>query len=175
MSVLETYRLILRRFFRADLDAMTRVFGDAEVMRFGDGVRTAEWVREWLERCLENDRQDAKIGLWTVVEKSRAEVIGYCGLLHYPDVGVRSEIETGYRLVRAAWGDGYATEAVIAVRDHAFGTLGIKRLIAMIDPENVASIRVAEKAGMRYEKDVMLEGFTHPDRVYAIATPEFPV
>ena len=41
----------------------------------------------------------------------------------------------------------------------------------MIDPQNVASIRVAEKAGMRYEKDVMFEGYTHPDRVYAIARP----
>ena len=52
------------------------------------------------------------------------------------------------------------------MRDHAFSGLNIPRLIAMIDPGNVASIRVAEKAGFRYEKDVMLEGYTHPDHVY---------
>ena len=49
--------------------------------------------------------------------------------------------------------------------------LKLPRLIAMIDPLNLASIRVAEKIGLRYEKDVMFEGFTHPDRVYALARP----
>jgi RimJ/RimL family protein N-acetyltransferase len=57
---------------------------------------------------------------------------------------------------------------VTAVRDYAFKTLGIQRLIAIIDPANIASIRVAEKVGMNYEQDVMFEGYAHPDRVYAI-------
>ena len=70
-------------------------------------------------------------------------------------------------MARSAWGKGYATEAVCTVRDFAFATLGIKRLIAMIDPSNVASIRVAEKIGMKYEKEVMFEGYSHPDHVYS--------
>jgi len=57
---------------------------------------------------------------------------------------------------------------VQAVRDYAFNTLGLKRLIAIIDPANTASIRVAEKIGMKYEQDVMFEGYDHPDHVYAI-------
>ena len=51
---------------------------------------------------------------------------------------------------------------------NGFNTLGIPRLIAMIDPQNLPSIRVAEKAGLQYEKDVMFEGYTHPDQLYAI-------
>jgi RimJ/RimL family protein N-acetyltransferase len=77
-------------------------------------------------------------------------------------------VELGYRLARSAWGKGYATEATIAVRDHAFTSLGMKRLIAIIDPSNLASVRVAEKLGMRFESEVMLEGYTHPDHVYAL-------
>ena len=69
---------------------------------------------------------------------------------------------------RAAWGYGYASEAARAVRDFAFFTLNIQRLIAVIDPMNVASLRVAEKIGMHYEADAMLEGYDHPDRVYVI-------
>jgi ribosomal-protein-alanine N-acetyltransferase len=60
-------------------------------------------------------------------------------------------------------------EAAKAVRNFAFATLDIKRLIAMIDPSNSVSIRVAKKIGMHYEKDLLLEGYTHPDRVYVIA------
>jgi RimJ/RimL family protein N-acetyltransferase len=49
--------------------------------------------------------------------------------------------------------------------------LGLRRLIALIDPGNLASIRVAEKAGMHYEAEVMLEGYDHPDRIFAIERP----
>jgi RimJ/RimL family protein N-acetyltransferase len=57
---------------------------------------------------------------------------------------------------------------VSAVRDFGFERVGLRRLVAMIDPQNTASIRVAEKVGMHYEQDVMLEGYTHSDGVYAV-------
>ncbi len=171
MIVLETERLILRHFHLLDVAAMQRIFGDAEVMRFGPGVQTAEWIRNWVQGCLENYYPKWGFGPWAVVEKRRRETIGYCGLFYFPDVARQPEVEIGYRLARAVWGQGYATEAVLAVRDYAFNVLCLQRLIAMIDPQNVPSIRVAEKAGMRYEKDVMFEGYTHPDHVYAMANP----
>lgn len=143
------------------------VFGDAEVMRFGDGVQTREWVEAWLRTCLEN-YQRRGFGPYAVVEQSTGDVIGYCGLFYFPDMHGQPEIELGYRLRRAAWGQGYATEAARLVRDYAFHTLHIKRLIALIDPDNVPSIRVAEKIGMHYESEVMLEGYDHPDHVYVI-------
>lgn len=166
MVIVETERLVLRQFCLSDADAMNRVFGDPEVMRFGDGIQTMQWVQDCLGRCLDNDQQKSGIEPWAVVEKSSTETIGYCGLFHFPDVCGQPETEIGYRLARAYWRKGYATEAVMAVRDYAFNTLGIARLIAIIDPQNLASIRVAEKAGMRYEKAVMFKGYTHPDHVY---------
>ena len=101
----------------------------------------------------------------------------HCGPLVTGDWAVArildAEVEIGYRLRRSAWGQGYATEAAQEVRDYAFHTLGMKRLIAIIDPANVASIRVAEKIGMNYEQDVMFEGYTHPDHVYVVTSGSF--
>ena len=169
MIIVETDRLLLKQFCLADATAMQGVFRDPDVMRFGIGVQTSQWIHDWLCDCLDTYAQDSGTGPWAVVEKRNATTIGYCGLFYYPDVCGHPETEIGYRLVRAWWGKGYATEAVTAVRDYGFTRLGKSRLIAMIDPQNLASIRVAKKSGMQYEKDVMLEGYTHPDHVYAIS------
>jgi [ribosomal protein S5]-alanine N-acetyltransferase len=167
MVILETDRLILRQFHSFDGDAMDHVFGDPEVMLYGSGVQTQAWVRDWLRDRLE-DYQQLGFGPWAVVEKTGRTVIGYAGLFHFPDIAGQPEIEVGYRLARAHWGQGFATEAVTAIRDYAFDVLCLPRLIALIDPQNTASIRVAEKVGLSYEKAVMLEGYTHPDHVYSV-------
>ena len=170
VTVVETERLLLRPLSVLDAEAMQRVFGDPEVMRFGPGVRTPAWVEGWLCDCLESYATRG-FGLLALVEKRSGEVIGYCGLSHCPDVAGRPEIEIGYRLARPFWGRGYATEGVRAIRDHAFGVLDLPRVIALIDPQNTASIRVAEKAGLRLEGEAMLEGYDHPDHVFAMANP----
>src|SRR6266496_2461950 len=168
MFILTTERLFIRHFHILDLDSMVHVFVDPEVMRFGDGVQTKEWVETWLRTCLERYYQEWGFGPYAVVEKESHSVIGYCGLFFFSDVNGKPEVEVGYRLRRSEWRQGFATEAVQAVRDYAFNTLGLKRLIAIIDPANTASIRVAEKIGMKYEQDVMFEGYDHPDHAYAI-------
>jgi RimJ/RimL family protein N-acetyltransferase len=173
MFLLKTDRLILRQFHIFDGEAMVHIFGDPEVMHFGPGVQTQPWVHEWLRGCLK-DYQELGFGPWAVVERSGNMVIGYAGLFHFPDIAGQPEIEVGYRLARLFWGRGFATEAVAAVREYAFSILCLVRLIALIDPQNTASIHVAEKVGMHYEKDVMLEGYTHPDHVYSIKNPALP-
>jgi RimJ/RimL family protein N-acetyltransferase len=149
MVSLETERLALRELALNDAGALMQVFGDAEVMRYGPGVRSRAWVEGWLRVCIEEWYPERGYGPYGVVERGSREMIGY-------------------RLRRASWGSGYATEAARAVRDYAFGELKISRLIALIDPGNLASVRVAENIGMRYEKEVLLEGYSHPDRVYAV-------
>ena len=168
MLVLETKRLLLRQFHILDSEPLMNVFGDPEVMRFGDGVQNRAWVDRWIATCLERYYSNWGFGPYAAVEKQRQRLIGYCGLFFFPHVNGRAEVEIGYRLVRAAWRQGYATEAASAIRDYAFSTLGMGRLISIIDPANLASIRVAEKIGMHHEGEVMLEGYTHPDHVYVI-------
>ena len=168
MIIAETTRLIVRHFAADDAVAMCGVFSDAEVMRFSmTGVVDEPWVRAFIERCRRNYEQRG-YGLWAVARRGNERVLGYCGLTRFPDIDGRSEVEVGYRLIREHWGNGYATEAASAVRDYAINTLGMTRLIALIDAANVGSIRVAEKIGMHHEKDVMLDGFDHPDRMYLL-------
>jgi RimJ/RimL family protein N-acetyltransferase len=158
MLIAEAERVLLRPFHVADLDAMAGVFGDPDVMRFGPGPQTRDWVQRWLRGCLEDYYQKWGFGLWAVVHKSDHRVIGFCGLTRFDDIDGRPEIELGYRLARASWGHGLATEAARAARDHAFAVLTLPRLVAVIDPRNAASIRVAEKCGLRHEKDVTFRG-----------------
>ena len=167
MFLLKTERLLLRQIQFGDTAALMNIFGDAEVMRFGDGVQPKAWVEGWIQTCHESYAVHG-FGPYAVVEQSSREVIGYCGLYFFADVNGRPEVEIGYRLRRSAWGQGYAVEAARAVRDFAFEQLNFQRLIAIIDPANVASIRVAENVGMHYESEVMFEGYTHPDHVYVI-------
>jgi RimJ/RimL family protein N-acetyltransferase len=169
MVIAQTERLILRHFHIVDGEAMDRVFGDAEVMKHGDGAHPPEWVRKWLRGCLEDYYQKWGFGLWAVVDKNTRNTMGFCGLSRFNDVGGQPETEIGYRLARQYWGNGFATEAARAVRDHGFQTLGLNRLISIIDAKNAASINVAEKIGMRFEKEVIFQGF--PDCVYAMARP----
>jgi len=79
-------------------------------------------------------------------------VIGHCGLLE-KDVNDQAEIELIYVFASDSWGKGYATEAASALRDHAFHRLGLRLIIALINPGNPASARVAEKIGMQLEKE----------------------
>jgi ribosomal-protein-alanine N-acetyltransferase len=171
MLVAETHRLVLRHLRPADGDALDRVFGDAEVMRFGDGPRPPAWVRQWIVDCVEHRYRQWGFGMWAVVEKAGGRCIGYCGLSRFHGRCGPDETEVGYRLARAFWGRGFATEAVRATCQYATSPLGLRRLIAIIDPGNRASIHVAEKAGFRYERDLMLEGYAYPDHVYALVAP----
>lgn len=171
MIVLDTTRLLLRHVHPFDEGALGNIFGDAEVMRYGPGAQNQAWVRAWIHDARDS-YQRWGFGPWAVVEKSRSAVIGYCGLFYFPDIAGQPEIEIGYRFARRWWGQGYATEAAQAVRDYAFGVLCLPRLVALIEPQNLASIRVAEKLGMRYEKEVMLEGYSHPDQLYVVAFPK---
>ena len=166
-KIIETTRLFLRRIQDSDVAALGQVFGSPEVMRFGEGVQGEEWVRGWIREC-ENSYRTSNYGPWAVVEKDSEETIGYCEFFHFPDICGKEEIEIGYRLAFPYWGLGFATEAVLAVRDYGFEELGLNRIISIIDPGNLASIRVAEKAGIRLEKEVILDGYTHPDQVYVI-------
>ncbi len=166
MIVTSTQRIALRRFCDTDAESMIAVLGDAEVMRFGDGPQSREWIQGWIEQTIKHYDLWG-FGVWAIVTREPDAPIGYCGLSRFEDINGRSEVELGYRLAKEHWGNGLATEAATAVRDLAFDELGLERLVSLIDPDNLRSIRVAEKLGMIHTDDVMLPGYSHPDRVYS--------
>ena len=96
-------------------------------------------------------------GYWTVRQKSApARFLGWILLMPLDAVG--PEIEIGWRLVRAAWSRGYATEAATPVLRHALNTLGLAEVIADIDPANTGSVGVARKLGFRPAGEVPFNG-----------------
>lgn len=171
--IIETERLILRECCAADSSALMNVFGDEEVMRYSEAIRDEAWVQTWVRNTQESYRT-LGYGNWAVVTKQSDLFIGYCGLTYADSLAGSPEVALGYRLVRRSWGFGYATEAVRATLHYGLSTLRLGSIVATIDPHNLASIRLAEKVGMAYEKDMMREWYTHPDRVYRIRKLENP-
>lgn len=166
---IDTKRLILREFHILDSAPLKSIFLDPEVMEFGETLESETVIRDWVRMHLKNYSNNWGFGPYAVVEKTSGVVIGYCGLFYFPNVNGKEEVEVGYRLAKSCWGQGYATEAARAVRDYAFNVLGLSRLIAIIEPNNIRSIRVAEKLNMVRESEVKLsEEWTHPDFVYVV-------
>jgi ribosomal-protein-alanine N-acetyltransferase len=154
--ILETERLILRRQQPSDVTPLVDLWADPDVTRYMGGPRDRDWLRPEFEKTAEEPFAE-RYDLWPVVEKETGRVVGHCGLLE-KDVGGNAEIELTYVFARSAWGKGYATEIARALKDYAFDELGIERLIALIEPENVASERVAQKVGMRFDREVLRPG-----------------
>lgn len=162
---LTTARLFLRPFVFLDLPGVARLLSDPKVMRFSSGPYSLEQSEGWLADAVSKGQP------WAVSDES-GHLLGYCGLFALDNVNGRAEIELGYRLLPEHWGQGLASEAARAVVEDALVEQGIDRIISLIDPDNAASRRVAEKLGMRLEGQVMMPGYDHPDLVYAyLRTP----
>jgi ribosomal-protein-alanine N-acetyltransferase len=144
---IETERLTIRAFVpEADAQAMLAVYGDPEVMRFvpGGAFRGIDTMRARLQTYA---RASSRHGFssWAVVERESGRVIGDAGFGLFEPT---RDIELGYTLARDWWGHGYATEAAQACLDAGLTHLGVPRIIALVDEENLASLRVAERIGM---------------------------
>jgi len=169
MTIIETERLTLRRLVRSDLDDLARIYADADVRRyFPEGTLTREETEEELEWFLDGHPDDPRLGLWATIHRQTGRFIGRCGLLVWTIDG-RREVEVAYLLARKYWGQGLGTEAASALVRYGFETLGLPRLVSLIDPDNEASKRTAVKAGMRFERETVLDDL--PCHIYAIDNP----
>jgi RimJ/RimL family protein N-acetyltransferase len=150
----ETARLLLRRITPDDLPFFAGLFADSEVMRFSMGLRTEAETQAWIDRC-EVSYRNRGYGPWAIQRKSDGAMLGYCGLLDQ-EIDGRAEVEVGYRLIQPYWGQGYAPEAAGASCQIAFEQFRLVQVIALIDPLNTRSMRVAEKIGMAYTGDAVI-------------------
>ncbi len=169
MIILETDRLLLRRLVPDDLDDLYALYSDPEVRRyFPEGTLTREQTREELEWFLNGHPEHPELGLWATIHQASGRFIGRCGLLPWTIDG-RYEVEVAYMLARDYWGQGLASEAARGIARYAFETLGLTRLICLIDSHNAASIRVATRIGMAFEKEGRDE--MGPFLLYAMSRP----
>lgn len=151
-KILETDRLLLRYQRYDDIETLVGIWSNPETTKYIGGPRKTDFLVDEFTKTADNPSAE-KYDLWVVIEKESGRVIGHCGFID-KEVEGKTEIDITYIFSPEAWGYGYGVEIASALREYAFNSLGTKRLIALIHPENKASAKVARKIGMRYEKQL---------------------
>ena len=156
---LTTKRLVLRPLLMSDVGLVIEMFTDHQIMKYAGGSISEEKINA--EMAL-NIRRGGKgcVGVWCICDRASGEAFGSIALLPLPidqdhtdwEQVVENqlpdgEIEIGYFLKRAAWGNGYATEAAERLLCFTFEDTSLKEVVAVIDPENKSSRRVLDKIG----------------------------
>ena len=172
LIVTETERLVIRRFHKTDLDSLWTIMKKPEVMyAWDEGFSRAE-TRKWLNRQYTRYHKEG-YGYFAVILKDTGRLIGQAGLMNQ-DIDGASGVEIGYIFDDTAWGKGYAIEAARTCVGLAFDRFGIDKLYATIRPENIASVEVAEKLGMRRIGGYMktYKGKEMPHDIYVLEKSE---
>jgi RimJ/RimL family protein N-acetyltransferase len=158
-TIIESVRLRLGEMTLDDLDFIAEMIAHPEVMRYYPKLYSRAEAEEWINRQIGRYRSHG-YGLWLVTDKSTGEAVGQVGLSPQIVDGVE-EPEIGYLIHHSHWRRGLASEAAIAVRDYAFGTLEKDHVISLIRPVNEPSQGVARKMGMRPERKTIYADLEH--------------
>lgn len=151
--ILETERLLFRRMVIDDLDDLWALYCNPNITRYiPDAPRSREEAREELVWHMHGHPKHPELGLWATIHKQAGKFIGRCGLLPW-ELDGQEEVEVAYTIAETYQGQGLGSEAAQAILKYGFEQLNLSRLICLIDDENVASKKVAEKIGMRFEKE----------------------
>ncbi|MEM7247396.1 MAG: GNAT family N-acetyltransferase [Acidobacteriota bacterium] len=154
--VLTTERLLVRGDRAGDLEPVLELWTDPEVTRHLGGPRDPEKLRSAVEENIRRERPDPW-ELWNLELRRDGSFVGNCGLLQ-KEIDGRDEVEIVYVLARRFQGRGLGLEAARAVAELAFEERGLERLVALIEPENMASVRLALRLGLRRDKDLVRQG-----------------
>ncbi len=165
MHVLETERLTLRRLSLDDAAFILELLNDPSFLRFiGDkGVRNLEDARQYILKGPIESYQQLGFGIYLVALKTTEVPIGICGLLKRDAL---EDVDIGFAFLPEFRSRGYAFESAAAVKDYARNIIGLKRLLAITNNDNQASIRVLEKIGLKFEQMIRLTEDTPEIRLY---------
>jgi len=149
----ETDRLLIREYVEEDAEVFFELNSNPEVSRFvpDKPLLNVEQARQILIDHPIADYRKHGFGRGACILKSTGEQIGLAGLKYLEELG---EVDVAYRLLPTHWGQGFATEAALASVRFGFASLGLKRILGLVMPENIASVRVPEKTGLRYLESV---------------------
>ena len=153
--VIETKRLILRKFTVDDAAFMLKLLNTPNWLRFiGDrNVRTLEQAEQYLINGYMKSYQDYGFGFYVVVIKETQESIGICGIVKREGL---EDVDIGFAFFQQFMGKGYGYESASAILNYALNDLKIKRIVAIVDPENVVSIALLKKIGLQFEKMIQM-------------------
>jgi len=156
-KVIDTGRLLMRRFQPDDLEAFFQLCSRPAIIRHAQSapIASREAALEYMKSAPFHDYATYGYGRFACVWKPTGAVIGFSGIKYVPEI---AENELGYRFFEEYWGLGLATEAGRASIDFARSVAGLERLVAMVHPENFASARVVTKLGFTREKGLRYSG-----------------
>ena len=169
--VFETPRLLLGEFTENDAPLIFKLNQDPEVVKYlhEPKLETEEKAKKIITNII-LPQYKTNLGRWAIYTKSNNEFIGWCGLKHIDDP---DEIDLGYRLMKTAWGKGYATEAAQHTLHFGFTKLNLPVIVGKAHIKNLASINVLEKIGMKFLKEDIEDGSLI--KIYTAANPKFSV
>lgn len=153
MATIETERLVLRDFVLTDWDALNSMLADPLVTQY---MHFAFWNEEkrrtWLAKMVRDAQGAHRTAYnWAITLRNNGTLIGWLFIGGNPDPSDEGTRGCGYALNRHFWGHGYMTEAVRAAFAYEFHILGVRRILAECETENIASARVMQKSGMKYD------------------------
>jgi RimJ/RimL family protein N-acetyltransferase len=155
LEFLETERLRLRPFSENDAGFILELLNEPSfIQNIGDRkVRTLEGAKAYISNTAIASYTKNGFGLYLVELKETGEAMGMCGLIRRNTL---SDVDIGYAFLPKYWSKGYALESALAMKQYAREVIGLKRLVAIVDPNNTSSIRLLEKLEMKFEKMVRL-------------------
>ncbi len=155
MAILESERLILRHFSSDDAEFILELLNEPSFIHFiGDRkIRSLDGARVYIKNGPVASYAQHGFGLYLVELKDTGRAIGMCGLIKRETL---EDVDMGYAFLPKFWSKGYAIESALAIKQYAMDVVGLKRIVAITDPRNSASIHVLEKLGMKFEKMVKL-------------------
>jgi RimJ/RimL family protein N-acetyltransferase len=167
-TVADTERLRIRRFTAGDLRFIVALLNEPAWVRYiGDKhVRTRDDAQRYLQSGPLAMYERDGLGLYAVDLKDTGETIGMCGLIKRE---MLEDVDLGFAFLSRFWRSGYAYEAAAAVLSHGADVLGLRRIVAFVTSDNVASTRLLQKLGFRFEDKLRLEPNGQLLDVYAIA------
>ena len=180
--VVETERMVIRRFAAADAGMLAALYGDPRVMRFItlQPPPLAQVEEEILPGYLREYRElPDGLGSFAAIEKETAQMAGRFSLKPADSYGLVGGTELGYRLYPSFWGRGLATEGARALIASAFERLHLDRVVATTMADNVSSWRVLEKCGLRrvetfyYPDADLMPGAEHGDFIYELTSSDW--
>jgi RimJ/RimL family protein N-acetyltransferase len=171
MTVLETERLALREFRLEDAEFVLQLLNEPSFLRFiGDkGVRTIEDARNYLLKGPIESYRRFGFGLYLAALRADGTPIGMCGLVKREGL---PDVDVGFALRSRYWSRGYAAEASAAVLDYGKRILNLARIVAIVNPDNQASITVLERIGLKFERMIRLSAEAAELKLYAPASPK---
>jgi len=171
VKVLETKRLILRRFELEDAAFILELVNDpAWLEHIGDrNVRTLEDARAYLRKGALDMHERVGFGMYVVTLKSSGESIGTCGLIKRETL---DDVDIGFAFLARFRGQGFALESAAAVLEHAKSAFGLRRIVAIVSPANQRSIRILERIGLKFERVMKLPGDDEEISLFAYESEE---